>query len=399
MANFGGGAGLDRRGRTVPAADDPDVTIAQLLERAHVVVCVGAGGVGKTSIAATLAVGAARLGRRVLVLTVDPAQRLAEALGVSKDVSARQPLAPARARAFGIPEGRLSVMMLHPQQAWNDLIERTASDAATKRRVLEHPLYKLIMRYLAGAQEYMAMEKLLTVLDSKEQDLIVLDTPPSRHALDFLKAPERLIDAVDGPLVKALSRRGGGLGLISRSIALSVRTLGRVLGAPMLEDIAELIYLLDQTLGGFRARAERVSAAFRTQGFAYVLVSRPLVSVVADTLQFERELSRQGLTADGVIINCCTRPGPAGPDQDAGVRALRESGADPALLEKIERVAEAHARVVRAEASAARPLDERFARLGKRLVRLPQFPGGGLTEPDILTLTDLLGVNQSASPR
>jgi anion-transporting ArsA/GET3 family ATPase len=376
----------------VPAPRTTDETVADLLRRAEVVICVGAGGVGKTSVAATLGVGAARLGRRVLVLTVDPAQRLAEALGVSKDSDERQPLAAERAQAFGIEPGLLSVMMLNPQKSWNELIERTAGDPATKRRVLEHPLYRVVMRYLAGAQEYMAMEKLLTVLDSAKQDLVVLDTPPSRHALDFLKAPQRLIDAVDGPLVKALARRGGGLSLLSRGVALSVRTLGRVMGAPMLEDIAELIFLLDRTLGGFRERAERVAAAFRTSGFAYVLVSRPLVSVVADTLHFEQELQREGLSADAVVVNCSSSPALEGSERDAALEGVRQSGESPALLHKLQRAAEEQARVADAEAKASAPLDQRFAALGKRLVRLPTFAAGVLSERDIVALTDLFGV-------
>jgi anion-transporting ArsA/GET3 family ATPase len=379
-------------------------TLSDLLRSRRVVVCAGAGGVGKTSVAAALGIAAARLGRNVTVLTVDPALRLAETLGVSTDTDERQPLIGQAAARLGVAPGQLSVMMLDPERTWQRLIERTAVDAAMRDKVLGHPLYRMLVRYLAGAQEYMAMEKLLSVLDDAGTDLIVLDTPPSRHALDFLRAPERLISAVDGPVIRALaeSKRGtGSVRWLSRGVALVVRTLGRWMGATLLEDIADLLSLLNRTLGGFRERAERVAASFRDGTFAYLLVSRPQLSRITDALHFEAELEGQGLRGDALLLNCSLEATYRSVSAEQRTRHLEALRAQAALAgELVDRVALAvadHDTLVRIERAATDQLPPQSSTGRRRLVRLPAFASGVVGAPELVEMAKRL-VEAAAVP-
>jgi anion-transporting ArsA/GET3 family ATPase len=307
----------------------PSPTVLDLLLTRSVLICVGAGGVGKTSVTAALSVAAAQRGRRVLALTVDPALRLAESLGVSTTLDQRQWLDARRCAELGIAPGTLSVMMLDPARTWTELIQKATPNEAMRDRILNHPLYRVLVQHVAGANEYMAMEKLLTVLEGGEQDLILLDTPPSRHALDFLRAPTRLADAVDSPILRGLAQATAGgrrfsMRFVSQGILLIVRTMGGLMGASMLEQLAELVGELDRVLGGLRSRAERVRAAFRDPSFAYVLVSRPNHAALADTLHFERELERQGLLGDAVVLNGVKPPLASAADSAERAAGLRE---------------------------------------------------------------------------
>lgn len=370
----------------------PPSDFHDLLRDRRVVICVGAGGVGKTSVTAALSIAAARNGRRVLALTVDPALRLAESLGVRTDTDESQPIVGPRARALGIPEGALKVMMLDPARSWNQLIERTTPDEAARQKVLSHPLYRVLIQYLAGAQEYMAMEKLLSVLDETTDELIVLDTPPSRHALDFLTAPERLSDAVEGAIMRALARGVEGTGRfgfqwLSKGVALAVRTLGQVLGASMLEDLATLVAELNRAIGGLRERAGRVSVAFRDPSFAYVLVSRPVPSAVEDTLFFEAELGRRGLRADGVVLNCCRSVGNT--QTAASLDALNDV-LQPALLAKVQKAHAQHRSRVGAEVTAIETLERNSKALSQRGVRLAAYPSAALGATELAEMASTL---------
>lgn len=381
-----------------PVSVDTATPLPELLRTRRVVVCAGAGGVGKTSVAAALGIAAAQEGREVIVLTVDPALRLAETLGVSTETDERQRLTPEAAAHLGVAPDTLSVMMLDPERTWQRLIERTAEDPVTRDRVLSHPLYRMLVRYLGGAQEYMAMEKLLTVLEEAGPALVVLDTPPSRHALDFLRAPERLISAIDGPVMRALAegRTGAGLGVrwLSRGVALVVRTLGRFIGATLLEDIADLLSALDRTLGGFRTRAERVAAAFRDGSFAYVLVSRPQVSRVTDALNFEAELVRQGHSGDALLLNYCFEASHAAASAEQRVRALdalrADSGLPSALVDRIAHAAAAHDSAVRAERAATEVLLRGSSVARRQLVRLPVFSSGSIGAEELAAMAERL---------
>ncbi len=281
--------------------------VEQLFKQ-RVIVCAGSGGVGKTSVAAALSVAAAQAGRKVLTLTIDPAKRLADSLGVDRHSAERQYLEPERLHELGIAAGHLSVMMLDPGRTFVDLIDRLAPTREAAEAIQRHRLFRFLVDYLAGTNEYMAMEKVLSVLEGGDFDLLVLDTPPTRHALDFLSAPERLTRAIDNPVMRAVARamdetRRFGLDWIAKSASVVIRGLGRLTGAGMLEQVAGLISELNSIFGGFRQRAEAVSEAFRGPQFGYLLVTRPHAPAIEDAVFFTRALRERGMRPDWVVIN------------------------------------------------------------------------------------------------
>jgi anion-transporting ArsA/GET3 family ATPase len=274
----------------------------------RVVVCAGAGGVGKTTIAAALSLGAARRGRRVLCLTIDPARRLADSLGISLAPGVEAEVAAERLASVGAPAGSLCVAMLDPKQTFDDLVTRHASSPAAAERILQNQFYRHVSTSLAGTQSYMAMEKVLSVLKSGRYDLIVLDTPPTSEALDFLDAPERLVEALDSPamrwLVQALQPSGGfSMRLLARGVAALLRTMGRLTGRGFLEDMAAFVGELNELFGGFKDRAAEVSRAFRDPGFGYLLVAAPHAPALDEARFFAERLRRLGLRADALVLN------------------------------------------------------------------------------------------------
>ncbi len=275
----------------------------------RVIVCAGAGGVGKTTIAAALALGAAARGRRVLCLTIDPARRLADSLGLPSERGLEMVVPPARLAESGLePAGSLSVAMLDPKSTFDDLVKRHASSAIVAERILQNQFYRHVSTTLAGTQSYMAMEKVLAVLNSDRYDLIVLDTPPTSEALDFLDAPERLIEALDSPamrwLVQAFAPSGAfSMRLLARGVAALLRTMGRLTGRGFLEDMAAFVAELNELFGGFKARANEVARAFRGEDFAYVLVAAPTQSALAEARFFAERLLRLSRRPDALVLN------------------------------------------------------------------------------------------------
>jgi anion-transporting ArsA/GET3 family ATPase len=285
-----------------------DDRFQRLTATRRVVVCAGAGGVGKTTIAAALSLGAARRGRRVLCLTIDPARRLADSLGISLAPGVEAEVAAERLASVGAPAGSLCVAMLDPKQTFDDLVTRHASSPAAAERILQNQFYRHVSTSLAGTQSYMAMEKVLSVLKSGRYDLIVLDTPPTSEALDFLDAPERLVEALDSPamrwLVQALQPSGGfSMRLLARGVAALLRTMGRLTGRGFLEDMAAFVGELNELFGGFKDRAAEVSRAFRDPSFGYLLVAAPHAPALDEARFFAERLRRLGLRADALVLN------------------------------------------------------------------------------------------------
>jgi anion-transporting ArsA/GET3 family ATPase len=275
----------------------------------RVVVCAGAGGVGKTTIAAALSLAAAHRGRRVLCLTIDPARRLADSLGLSLAPGIEAEVDPARLAAVGaVATGSLSVAMLDPKQTFDDLVTKHASTPAVAEKILQNQFYRHVSTSLAGTQSYMAMEKVLSVLKSGRYDLVVLDTPPTSEALDFLDAPERLVEALDSPamrwLVQALQPSGGlSMRLLARGVAALLRTMARVTGRGFLDDMAAFVGELNELFGGFKERAAEVSRAFRAPDFGYLLVAAPGAPALEEARFFAERLRRLGLRADALVLN------------------------------------------------------------------------------------------------
>jgi anion-transporting ArsA/GET3 family ATPase len=284
-------------------------TLLSLVESRRVLVCAGAGGVGKTTVAAALAIGAARRKKRVLCLTIDPAKRLADSLGLRGMRGEVMSVSPERLVELGVPEGgSLTVSMLDTKRTFDDIVARHAPDAAVRERILGNRFYQYVSTHLAGTQSYMAMEKVLAVLGDSSYELIVLDTPPTSDALDFLDAPDRLIEALDSPAMRWLvdafePKRKLGLSVLARGVALVLRGVGRLTGRGFLENMAEFVTELNHLFGGFKERARQVSAAFRGSDFAYVLVSTPVPPALEEAALFLERLAAQGLAGDALVLN------------------------------------------------------------------------------------------------
>lgn len=264
----------------------------------RVVVCCGAGGVGKTTTAAAMALRAAEYGRVVVVLTIDPAKRLAQALGV-KDLNnspQQVPLAPE-------VTGELHAMMLDMSRTFDEMvIEHSGPERA--QAILENQFYQTVTTSLAGTQEYMAMEKLGQLLGEDRWDLVVVDTPPSRNALDFLDAPKRLGSFMDGRLWRLLLGPGRGLGrLVTGVMGLAVKALSTVLGSQMLSDASMFVQSLDSTFGGFREKAERTYELLKRRGTQFVVVSAAEPDALREAAFFVDRLSEEGMPLAGLILN------------------------------------------------------------------------------------------------
>ncbi|HEU5430007.1 MAG TPA: ArsA-related P-loop ATPase [Actinocrinis sp.] len=273
-----------------------------------IVVCCGSGGVGKTTTAAAFALRAAERGRDVVVLTIDPARRLAQSLGLTElDNTPRE--VPGIDRSKG---GRLHAMMLDMKRTFDEIVLDHA-DPQRAEQILANPFYQSLSASFAGTQEYMAMEKLGQLRSHGEWDLIVVDTPPSRSALDFLDAPERLGSFLDGRLIRILSApaKVGGMGafkLLTGGVSLVTGALGKILGSTLLGEVQSFVAALDTMFGGFRERAERTYQLLQTEGTAFVVVAAPEPDALREASYFTRRLATDKMPLAGLVLNRVHRP-------------------------------------------------------------------------------------------
>ncbi len=287
--------GTPRRLEVDRLLDDP---------RTRIIVCCGSGGVGKTTTAAALGLRAAERGRHVVVLTVDPARRLAQSMGLSKlDNTPRPvPLPP------GAPSGAsLHAMMLDMKRTFDEIVE-AHSDPDRAEQILANPFYQSLSSSFAGTQEYMAMEKLGQLRRSDQWDLIVVDTPPSRSALDFLDAPQRLSRFLDGRLIKLLTAptRAGGrayLKVVNAGFTVLANIVTRVIGAQVLRDVQTFVAALDTMFGGFRERAEDTYRLLQTPGTAFLVVATPEPDALREASYFVERLSEDRMPLAGLVLN------------------------------------------------------------------------------------------------
>ncbi len=325
----------------------------------RIIVCCGAGGVGKTTTAAALGVRAADRGRRVAVLTIDPARRLAQSLGLRQLGNSPRPVA-------GIGAGRggsLDAMMLDMKRTFDEVVEAHATPEKAEA-ILANPFYVALSSSFAGTQEYMAMEKLGQLRAWQDAsgrprwDLIVVDTPPSRSALDFLDAPSRLGSFLDGRFVRALmapARIGGRTyaRVLSAGMGLASPALSRVLGVQLLTDLQALVTALDSTFGGFRERADQTYALLKDEGTAFIVVAVPGTDAMREAGYFIERLSGEQMPLAGVIINRVEQTLVPRIGAGAAARALENSEAVSTLVTSLVRlqgaiaeVADRHAQLV-----------------------------------------------------
>jgi anion-transporting ArsA/GET3 family ATPase len=283
---------------------DPGGALEAALRKRRVLVVCGSGGVGKTTISAALALRAARDGRRALVCTIDPARRLATRLGLGRLSGTPQRVeldAPGGA-------GELWAMTLDVKRTFDELVIRHAGSPEAARRILDNALYREVSAALAGSHEYMAMEKLLELHGDERFDLVVLDTPPTRHALDFLEAPDRMLSFLDTSVLRFFLKpylAAGRLTLraASRTGAALLRLADRVLGLELLRDLSEFFLAFDGMYEGFKDRAGRVFELLRSGRSGFVVVTSPTRQALQEATFLRRQLAERDMPCVAVVVN------------------------------------------------------------------------------------------------
>ncbi len=307
------------------ALPPPPLDVDALIDdrRTRTIVCCGSGGVGKTTTAAALGLRAAERGRNVVVLTVDPARRLAQSMGLTSLDNTPRPVPGAATPATGTPDediqqngttgvGSLHAMMLDMKRTFDEIVEAHA-DPDRAAQILANPFYQSLSSGFSGTQEYMAMEKLGQLRRADEWDLIVVDTPPSRSALDFLDAPQRLGRFLDGRLLRLLvapAKFGGraGLRILNAGFGVVTGIVTKILGGQMLRDVQTFVSAMDTMFGGFRERAEYTYRLLRAPGTAFLVIAAPEPDALREASYFVERLAQEGMPLAGLILNRVHRP-------------------------------------------------------------------------------------------
>ena len=293
--------------------------VAELLEDKRVCICAGSGGVGKTTTSAAIAAGMAARGKKVAVLTIDPAKRLADSLGLPELGNTERQVDPALFAEAGIEAegGELWAMMLDAKATFDEVVRRHAPDAETRDRILSNRIYQQLSAALAGSQEYMAMEKLFEIWAEDRYDLLVLDTPPTRNALDFLDAPRRLTQFIEGRALQVFLRPTGlATRVFGRGAAMGLGVMKRITGVDLLQDLSEFFQAFSGMVGGFRERAKRVNELLADERSSFLVVCGPQGEPIDEAVYFHRKLVEARLPFGGVIVNRVhyTEEAPGGPE-------------------------------------------------------------------------------------
>ncbi|WP_030152722.1 ArsA family ATPase [Streptomyces sp. NRRL S-244] len=314
----------------------PRLPVDRLLDDpgTRIIVCCGAGGVGKTTTAAALGVRAAERGRKVVVLTIDPARRLAQSMGIDSLDNTPRKVKGVNGRkggkgvgsadgADGADGGELHAMMLDMKRTFDEIVEGHA-DAERAEAILANPFYQSLSAGFAGTQEYMAMEKLGQLRARDDWDLIVVDTPPSRSALDFLDAPKRLGSFLDGKFIRVLmapAKVGGraGMKFLNVGMSLMTGTLSKLMGASLLKDVQTFVAAMDTMFGGFRTRADATFRLLQAPGTAFLVVAAPEPDALREAAYFVERLAAEKMPLAGLVLN---RVHGSGADQLSAERAL-----------------------------------------------------------------------------
>jgi anion-transporting ArsA/GET3 family ATPase len=335
------------------------MSIAPRLDGKRVVICAGSGGVGKTTTSAALAMGLAAAGNKVAVVTIDPAKRLADSLGLEDLDNEPRRVDPARFAGHGIEmEGELWAMMLDAKRTFDDLIARLAPDAKSRDEVLANRIYQELSSAVAGSQEFTAIAKLYDLDRSGEFDVLVLDTPPSRNALDFLDAPDRLTGFLEGRALKVfLAPTGLAARVMGRGTSVVFGVLRRVTGVDLLQDLSVFFRALGGLIEGFRERAAGVKTLLADPATTFLIVTSPEREPVEEAIFFRGKLREASMPFGGLIVNRVQLDLVDG-DPDAAVAEL--DGALPAELQAkvAQTLAELQVLAARDRASLERLMDE-----------------------------------------
>lgn len=361
----------------------PRLDVDEVLATAKIIVCCGSGGVGKTTTAAALALRAAERGRRTVVLTIDPARRLAQSMGLTE-------LDNTPRAVLGVEEGgSLDAMMLDMKRTFDDIVVEHAEPDKAKA-ILDNPFYQALSSSFAGTQEYMAMEKLGQLKATGTYDLIVVDTPPTRSALDFLDAPQRLTTFLDGRMVRILlapAKAGSKayLKVVTAGFTVFTRVLTSIIGAGVLQDVSQFVVALETMFGGFRERAQATYDLLKAPGTSFMVVAAPERDALREAAYFVERLATEQMPLAGLVVNRVHRSGVDGltvPQSLAAAEALPAGSVTAGVLRL-------HADRLALAAREAR-LQERFTRAhpGVPVVEVAAQPG------DVHDLAGLRAIGQ-----
>jgi anion-transporting ArsA/GET3 family ATPase len=281
------------------------VSVAERLDAKRVCICVGAGGVGKTTISAAVALGLAARGSRVALVTIDPARRLADVLGLDELGDEPHRVSARRFAAAGLRlDGELWAMMLDPKRTFDQLVGRLAPDERTRDEILANRIYRELSGAVAGSQEFTAIAKLYDLHRSEQFDVVVLDTPPSRNALDFLDAPDRVTQFLEGRALRTFMRPTGlAASVLGRGSGAVFALLRRLTGVDLMQDLSTFFRSLGGLVAGFRERAQAVKALLADPATTFVIVSSPAREAVEEAIFFRARLQEAGLPFGGLVVN------------------------------------------------------------------------------------------------
>ena len=286
----------------VPGLVDTTTFVDPLVRTKKVIVCCGAGGVGKTTTAAAIGVASAVHGRKVLVLTIDPARRLAEAMGIPEAARTPSPVPRAKLDELGVPtHGELYAWMLSPEVVFESMVRRLATDEDRVQEILGNRLYQHLSKIVAGMQEYTAAEALYTLSTEGKYDLVVLDTPPSRNALEFLEAPRKLSMFLDERVIGVFLPKKGAF--MRAASDLIERVFSRAFGEGFYKDLQGFLGAFSGMFGGMRAHAEAVRTLLSSDDAAFLLVTSPEPAALAEASFFQTKIKDLGLPFAGYVLN------------------------------------------------------------------------------------------------
>ncbi len=359
-------------------------SITDILEGRSICVCAGSGGVGKTTTSAAIAAGMAARGHKVAVLTIDPAKRLADSLGLDELGNTERQVDPALFTAAGAETGggELWAMMLDPKATFDEVVAEYAPDEGARQRILGNRIYQQISGALAGSQEYMAMEKLYELHEAGDYDLLILDTPPSRNALDFLDAPRRLVQFIEGRSMRLFMRPTGiGTRVAGKGAAVVSSVLRRLTGLDLIEDLSEFFSATAGMIGGFRERAERVNQLLEDDRTSFLIICGPAGEPIEEAVYLREKLAELGLPFGGIVVNRIHSGAAVPGDLES---AVAEAVGEPGLAERVL-VSHANRRALadRDAANVARLIE----RVGEGpLIRVPEL------SDEVHDLAGLLGL-------
>ena len=381
----------------------PRLDIDAVLDSAKIIVCCGSGGVGKTTTAAALALRAAERGRRTVVLTIDPARRLAQSMGVTELDNTPRAVAGIDASAGG----SLDAMMLDMKRTFDEIVVAHA-EPGKAQAILDNPFYQALSSSFAGTQEYMAMEKLGQLRATGDHDLVVVDTPPTRSALDFLDAPERMTTLMDGRMVRILvapAKAGGKayLKVVTTGFSVFTSAITRIIGAQVLQDVSQFVAALETMFGGFRERAQTTYDLLKSPGTQFVVVAAPERDALREASYFVERLAEESMPLAGLVVNRVHRSAATTLSADRALSAAEqleqqaETGGDAGLAAGVLRL---HAQRMSLSLRERR-LQERFsgAHPGVPVVEVAALPGDVHDLDGLRTVgADLAGAREATAP-